>query len=216
MVTVCAVLPRPGSELDSALERQRRPPDEIVRSEPGRDALAVGLAGEATWLWILDGTAVPTPEALDALSRSTDLGSPLPPPVLLASKVIEPDGALAERRAPWYRRRATDVAMLAVTRHLLPVRAAQTGSVLVRRSAVAAQGARPALHQAAGLAWTASVLRDGAGYMVPASVVISRGGGPAGDDLRAALQLLRGDALTGRERLQFVAENVAGVLTPRS
>src|SRR3954452_10271684 len=121
-------------------------------------------AAGGTWLWLRDGTAEPEPDALQRLQAALEPLSglsALPAPVLLCSKVVGPDGELAEALGPWYRRDDAAQAIEAAGRRLLPGRAARTASVLVREDAAAAAGPpRSRLPAgAAGLEWTARVLR---------------------------------------------------------
>ena len=77
--------------------------------------------------------------------------------------------------APWYLRDDAGRAMDAAGRGLLPVRAARTSSVLVRADALGRARRRRGLPPgAAALEWTARVLRDAPGYLVPASVAVAR------------------------------------------
>jgi len=52
------------------LERQNLPPDEVVviRHAAGyEDAIYRALESQTEWLWLLDGSVVPRPEALERL-----------------------------------------------------------------------------------------------------------------------------------------------------
>jgi len=214
MVRVCALLVAPGPALEAGLAAQERPPEEVVRVGDASAARPTGLAAAATeWLWLLDGSARPLPGTLAALVAALSAVEGLPPPVLLASKLVREDGALAGAHVPWYRRRQTDVTMLAVARRLLPVRATRTGSVLVRRDAFARSLGGPSVAAAGGLAWTARLLRSAAGYLVPASAAVVADAATGDEDgeqsLRTVARLVLADALTGRERLQLAAEVAA-------
>jgi hypothetical protein len=175
---------------------------------------------DAEWLWLLDGSAVPRPDALRRLLAAADVAEtlPAPAPVLLASKVLAPGGSVDDGRVPWYRRGGeTDLAMRAARLGLLPVRAGRASSLLVRRGAGAAVGpGRGGLAgPGAAMEWTARLLRDGMGYLAPTSVVeatspapwpaqsVGRGGL---DDLRVAATMLAGPGWKRREKLWLAAE----------
>ena len=50
-------------------------------------------AAGAEWLWLRDGSAVPAADALERLLDALEHLDGLPAPVLLASRVVGPDGA---------------------------------------------------------------------------------------------------------------------------
>ena len=88
--SVCAVVfpaadREPGATI-AALERQTRAADDIIVGS--HEALRTALAGDSTWLWLLDGSVVPEPGALEHLLAALAELDSLPPPVLLASKVV--------------------------------------------------------------------------------------------------------------------------------
>ena len=179
MRKVCALTARP-----EALEGQTRGPDDVAH--PTRFA-----ASEADWLWLVD--ADPEPRALEALLEPLDALGPLPAPVLLAGKLVRPDGT--PTRLPVPRLADADLSVHAFERHLVPIRTARRGSLLVHRRAVAEFG----LPGAGELAWSARVLRKGFGLLVPASVAVHHG--PGGEDgARELLALLLSDGLDPKER----------------
>lgn len=203
-MSVAAVLlgEGPGRQ---AVDRQSTRPDAVIaHSGPWRDAvLAAGT--DHDWLWLVDADTEPAPTALAALLRLSAGGDGLRPPVLLAGKVVDPQGALAPTAAPWPplhdRRGAMDAAM----RRLALVRMARWGSLLVRTSAIERSGPpRADLPGADDLEWTARLLRDAPGYLVPGSVVrrpapVRRGVREARDRAR----LLRSPAWAPQEALWF-------------
>jgi len=190
------------------------------------DGLAGALAGGAAWIWLLDGTVSPRPDVLTRLTAAAEPSDSLPAPDLLASAVVGGDGSLAEGHAPWFRRRATDLALRAALAHLLPIRAARSGSLLVR--ADAARAIAPPNHALGGsgaaLEWTARLLRDGAGYLVPDSVADAVTPAPwpaqalgrtAREDARVAAAMLTGPAWEPKDRVWLAAEAL-GRLTRRA
>jgi hypothetical protein len=176
------------------------------------EGLERALATGAQWLWLLDGSAIPRSDALMRLLGALgDLG-PLPSPALLTAKVVGSRGELVAAQTGWYRRTGTQVALNAAPRHLLPIRTAPAGCLLVRREAAAV--ARPPLRELEGpgaaLEWTARLLRHDMGYLVPASVARAAGdvpwppdavGGDPLEDLRASAAMLFGSGWSPRERL---------------
>jgi len=164
------------------------------------------------WRWLRDGTAEPAPDALERLTGALAELRSLPSPALLASKVVDCDGAVVPALAPWYRRDDPALAMDAAGCGVLPIRAAGTGSVLVRDDVLDAAGAprRGLPPGAAALEWTARMLRGRVGYLVPASVAVAADAprAPVGaldarplHDLRAGAALLAGRAFSPREKL---------------
>ena len=149
---------------------------------------------DADWIWVVDDSLAPAPDALECLlAAAADLG-PLPSPVLLSSKVVMPDGAPDPASALVPRFMDPDLAIAAAERGLVSLRVVRPGSLLVRRHAGA-----PADD---GLAWSARLLKDEPGYLVPASVGVRRTP-RRGRDLRERLALLRGDALERAEKPWF-------------
>jgi hypothetical protein len=203
---VCAVLGTPGERLDRALAAQRRPPDAYVRDSGGlRQRLERALATGAGWIWVLDGSVVPRAGALLGLLEGLDRAVGLEEPHLMTGVVVTPDGLVDEGRGLWYRRDQIDAAMAASAERLLPVRAA-SGSVLVRRDAVAAElpRERTPASPAAVLEWTARVLRDRTGYLTPdsESEAVAPGYDPASHPLTAA-RLVLGGALVRLDRIRY-------------
>jgi hypothetical protein len=190
---------------------QDRPPDAIRRVARAVDASAWDT--DAAWLWLLDGGAIPRPDALRRLLAAAAGAGGLPAPVLLASKVVDESGAVAPGHTPWYRRGgSTDVAMSAAQQRLLPVCAAAAGSLLVRREA-ALSVAPPRLAlgtHGAALEWTARLLRDAAGFYVPASVAVAIApDGDAAAEARAAAAMLLDGGWTAKDRWRLGADALA-------
>ena len=170
-------------------------------------ALRAALADGVQWLWLLDGSVAPEPDALarllEALEPLDTPGGPVPP-VLLASTVVTAAGRLHPGSVPVPEVARGDLVVAAYDRRLVALRLARRGSLLVHRRAFEDP---PTL--AAGspldddLAWSARLLRHELGLLVPASrVVRSAGGGPARGP-GPGLRLLTGDALAPRERPWF-------------
>jgi hypothetical protein len=184
----------PGCGLEAALLAQEHGPDEVLEWPPDSSL-------EAHWVWLLDGTAMPRPACLARLLGALER---LPrAPRLLASRVIGPDGAVAEAHTPIAPQDQTAVAIETVSAKVLHVRAVTAGSLLLRPADARGASAGPA----ASLAWSAALLREGGGFLVPNSVADARAP-ELSRSQRAELagRLLLGGALSGRERLRFAAE----------
>ncbi len=232
---VAVVLPPPDRAVRRALldavAAQTRAPDQVRLLEQGSrgraqafaQALSADAAGDADWWWLLDGAAIPDPDALERLVEPLRSLGPLPSPILLTSKVVRPGGSLDPERAPWPRLLQKEVSLDACQRHMLSVRAARHGSLLVARRALHAHGPPRAdyVDDSEDLEWTARMLRDGeSGYLVPASVAV-RAGRSATSAERAVhrrrdrgnrLNMLRGSAWDGEEKLWFgflLAQDIA-------
>lgn len=212
---VCAIL-APGERLDAAVREQSRQPESAI-AEGGslRGLVERALDSGAGWIWVLDGSAAPRPGALAELLDALERVDGLVEPHLMTGAVLGPDGQVDEGRVLWYRRNQIDIAMEASSKRVLPVRAA-TGSVLVSAEAARAEpprrGGPPS--PANVVEWTAHVLRERTGYLVPESEseALEPGYDPAGRP-RTAARLLFGDALVRFDRLRYgfeLAERLAG------
>ncbi len=217
-----------------ALSAQERPPDRILvvdnASDDGTDAVLaaagpaievlrlpvnVGGAGGfsagigcaaragAGWVWLMDDDTIPDPGALAAL---LDAAAEMPGAAVLASRVRWLDGSPHLMNQPGLRRVGPDDAVAAAAHGLVPIRSASFVSVLVSGAEIARHGL-PHAHYfiwADDLEYTARILRDGRGYLVPASTVLHKTAGNAGTSestgprfafaVRNWLLMLRGDA----------------------
>src|SRR3954468_2949909 len=202
---VCAVLPPGAGALERALAAQDRPADAAVRA---RDVSAADPGG---WVWFLDGTAVPRPDALAALLAAAERLESVSAPAVLASRVVASDGALAPAHVPLAPQAQTQVAVRTAALRVLPIRAATGGSLLVRGHALSHVGSR----DGAAMLWTARLLRQEPGFLVPDSVAEASAAPARGShSARVAAQLLLGTALRPRERLRFGVE-LGERITPR-
>jgi len=216
--TVAAIVLAPHRpERLAAVRGQSRPPDRIVEAgETLRDGLLAGLEAqpEAGWLWLVGPGTVPGPAALAELLGALERLGELPPPVLLASRSLRPDGADHPLDAPWPRFGDKHLEVEAAERGLVVLRATACASVLVDRLAAAAAGPpAPAFGPwTADLDFTARLLRSrGVGYLVPASVVEHRdeGAGPEPGRLaRDQARMLRGRVWGFQEGGWFAVRSV--------
>ena len=203
-VSVCAIAP---AHVDLGV--QSRIPDAVL-SPNSRDGLAGSVAAAAEigsdWIWIVGHGVDPAPDALARLLAPLPDAGPLADPVILASKVVLPNGSLDLDAAPWPRLLARELAMLGAEHRLAALRAVRYGSILVARRAVARHGPpRRDFTGASDLEWTGRILRDDPGFLIPASVVTRRL--PLSVARRAyvrdLVRILRGDGWSGQERVWF-------------
>jgi hypothetical protein len=204
---VHAVLPA-SPDLDRALAEQDRFPEAVLRADGGlASAIRQAAVGGADWVWVVDGSAIPRPSALAALLAAAErlAAAAATTPILLASRIVAGDGTLAAAHNPLAPQDRTAVAVRTAASRVLHVRAVSGGSLLVRADVAAAlppAGSAPS----AMLAWTARMLRDGEGFLVPDSVALARR--PDASLVlrtRVVTRLLLGSALRPRERLRLAA-----------
>jgi rhamnopyranosyl-N-acetylglucosaminyl-diphospho-decaprenol beta-1,3/1,4-galactofuranosyltransferase len=171
------------------------------------------------WLWLLDDDSIATPDALERLLAGLER-APHGRPLLVASQVRWRDERLHPMNRPWPRWRWPGELLLAAQRKLILIRAATFVSVLVRREALQRFGL-PLAHffiWSDDIEYTARVLRDNPGYLVPDSVVhhwtkqphtsVTDSGGRFYFHVRNTVWSLRGSVWTPRERIN----NVRGFL----
>ena len=191
-----------------ALERQSRAPDEVATAD--RSAT---YGAKTSWVWLLDGSAVPEPSALERL-LDVVAHPPTEPPVLLASKIVTPDGSPDPRSLPVAQFLDPDPAIAAFERRVISIRMARRGSLLVQGHATDV-GLDPFDRD---LEWTARTLRGRSGVLVPASVAVRKTGtAPAPPQLRSLLRLMGGDSLEPREKPWYgfrVAEQAVAARRP--
>lgn len=216
--SVCALVGSPGEPVRRALASAPGAPQSVVEDTRLRAGLERALSTGAEWIWVLDGSAVPRPNALQLLLEALDRTDGLPAPALLTGLVVAADGRVDSNRSPWYRRYQLHVAADSAERGLLPVRAS-VGPALVSR--VAAEAVLPSesapVSPAAVLEWTATLLPQRTGYLVPESE--SEGVGPTRDPLRSpvtAARLIFRLGIGPRDRVGTLLEFAERALRPRS
>ncbi len=221
------VLAPPGSSTSAqvlqAVRAQTRPVDELVtlvaaahttRAAAFDRGLREARDAPVSWLWLLDGRAIPAADALERLLEPIVFPEgPLPSPILVASKVVDPTGRLDADHLPWPRLTNKDVTVDACERRLVSVRAVRHGSVLIARRALEAYGLPHPGYEDDGedLEWPARLLKDQSGFLAPRSVAVA----PARcetmleararrhRDMRNRASMLRGTAWAGEEKLWF-------------
>jgi hypothetical protein len=177
-----------------AARGQSRPPERAVTFG---DLRAGSFDAPPDWLWVLDGRVRPAPTCLEALLDAAGALDGLPAPALLASRVESTD-----RMAEPLPRLDKELEIEAAARRLVPVRALATASFLVRPGTVSAALARGEV-----FAFTAALLRDSPGYLVPASTASLDGSVP--ERLAARARTLRG-SWRGPEAGWFVLRLLSG------
>lgn len=161
------------------------------------------VQGTAPWLWLVDDRTVPSATALEYLVAAFALTG-LPEPALVASRIVDDRGRTHRGFLPWPERARHELAVAACEHHLMAIRAARRGSMLVPRRTVEQLGLPPGT-ASGDLEWTARVLRGRPGYLVPRSETVRKGtpSRAGASSPRASLRLLAGDSLTPSEKLLF-------------
>lgn len=192
-------------------------PENVGGAGGFHEGMRAGLESGEDWLWIMDDDTIPTSDALEQLLGALERIDGLPDPILLASKVVWTDGTLHPKNLPWARldEQGLETFVAAADRRLVPIRTASFVSVLVRRSAVQAHGL-PHRHYfiwGDDGEWTARVLKDATGYLVPASVVHHKtpdkvsvhrqGSDQYYYEVRNKLYQLRGDSWHRKEKIHL-------------
>ena len=209
--SISAVVRRPREEALAAVGCQTRPPEHLVTCDGSwHDAITAAAAAPGDWLWLVDGVVEPAPDALELLLGARAGAAELPPPSLLASRVITPEGVMHPASEPWIPLLDRVNVIAAARRRLTSLRLARWGSLLVSRTAVEAHGPPRAdfAEAADDLEWTARLLGEGAGhgYLVPGSLAVStRLARPpfSGAEARNRARMLRSSGWTGNEPVWF-------------
>jgi hypothetical protein len=149
------------------------PPDLSGQSVPvqerlaGPEALGRATAGDCEWLWLLAAGARPRPDALELLLE------PAGDAAVVAGVVVDTAGRPVVEQLPAVSARSLEDLVRLVGRSLLPIRSTPFANVLVRRGCFVHHGLPDTRRYGrwAPLEWSAALLRDEAGYLVPRSVV---------------------------------------------
>ena len=197
----------------------------VVYDRP--DALARALASEAEWLWLLAEGANPRDDALERLIAAIEPEDAAPSTVL-AGLVVDDRGLPLDGSIQAAPRLNSAEAVRLVRQRLLPMRSTGFANCLVAREAFSRHGL-PNTRKFGPYApeeWTARVLRNAAGYVVPGSVVVMPAPaepadrGAALSDLLATMRMLptgtwtRGDA--ARAVLRALPQVLGRPSDPRS
>ena len=178
-----------------------------------RSGLERAYAAGYDWMWLLDDDTLAGEQALQFLLAGLERAPKAPS--VMTSLVRSRDGSLHPMNRPWLRVKPRGVFAEAAECGLVPIRAATFVSTMVRREAVAEYGLPPGHYFVwlDDIQYTARVVRDGDGYLVPESEVLHwtpRAYDTLSDDrgrfyfkVRNQLWLLRGPSFTGVERLRY-------------
>ena len=146
------------------------------------------------WRFVVADGVEPEPGCLEALQAAR---ARVPDAVLVAARVVLPDGTLDPASEPMPRILDKEEAIAAARHRLLAIRAARPGALLVRGDA------------GADLASTAALLAAGRGYLAPEAVAVRRRPAPR-ERLADRLRLLRAAHWSREERLMQLFTLVAG------
>lgn len=181
---VCAVLYGDSrgellDELVAAVTAQSAQPAVILHEHELTAGVSAGAGGGTRWVWLLQTGTIPAPDALRELLDAVAGVTP-PAPLLMASKVLDERGRLHADATPRHEVFEKQHSVDAAERHLVQLRTAAPGSVLVATAAIQRFGL-PRSDLPGGLdmvEWSARMLRDweDTGYLVPASVAVRRAG----------------------------------------
>lgn len=127
------------------------------------------------WFWLLDDDTIPAEDALEHLLATADAFPAGDVPLLLASRVVWTDGSLHPMNVPGIRSDA-ELAIRAARAGAVSIRSASFVSLLVSRRAVDRCGfpMRDYFVWNDDVEYTARILRQGFGVLVPRSVVTHR------------------------------------------
>lgn len=165
------------AELVQAVTEQSAQPAVILVEGQLAPGVAAAEARGTRWIWLVDGQTVPGTNALEELLSAVEaLASPTP--VLMAGNVLDEHGRLHTDAMPRHEIFEKERSVDAAERHLVQLRTAAHGSLLVSAAAVQRFGS-PRSDLPSGLdmlEWSARMLRrwEDTGYLVPASMSVRR------------------------------------------
>lgn len=172
----------------------------IGAHQPLSAATERALDASPDWVWLLEGGTTPLPDALATLHDQVASWGDAQVR-LLSSKLVDETGAVVQAEAPMPQALDPDLAAEGFERGVCSLRIASYGSLLLRGDAFG--GSLPAMDGAgADLMWTARLLEDGVGLLVPESVVVApvRTWREQLELVRGWARLLASDALPAREK----------------
>jgi GT2 family glycosyltransferase len=190
-----------------------RLPENVGGSGGFRAGVEHAHRGAYDWLWLLDDDTLAEPACLAELLAGAER-APRRADVM-ASIVRWKDGRLHPMNRPWPRLRRRGDYAAGAAQGLMLMRATTFVSALIHRRAVDAHGYPPGHYfiWLDDIAYTGRILRDGHGYVVPASVAVHWTPEPYSTltdtrerfyyKARNHLWLLRGDSFTGLDRINY-------------
>jgi len=226
------VVDNASTDGSSAMVAERFPEVEVLRLETNgggaggfNEGMRVAYLRGFDWLWLMDDDTIPNPDALERLLAALERLDGLPHPALLASHVLWRDRDLHPKNWPVPRVDETRKTLVeAAGAGLLLIRLATFVSILVSRDAIARHGL-PHKHYfiwGDDAEFTARLLRDEAGYVVPDSVVEHRtpskdpvGAGASPQyyfEVRNKLLMLRGSSWRRIDKPKIAVDTVRGAV----
>lgn len=173
-VTVCVVVDGPvgrAHRCRDALNAQTRRVDHVLVADV---LVGLTLAREqrCEWIWVLERAALPARDALERLLEVAD--TEMPRPSVLAGLIVDPSQRPIEGRLPRGRESAVAEAVRGAAHRRVPIRRAPFASALLHVSALDEHGLpkTQGFGAYASEEWTARVLRDRSGFLVPASLAV--------------------------------------------
>jgi rhamnopyranosyl-N-acetylglucosaminyl-diphospho-decaprenol beta-1,3/1,4-galactofuranosyltransferase len=189
-------------------------PENVGGAGGFHEGMKAAHAAGADWIWLMDDDTIPRPDALERLLAAREQADR--PPMLLSSRAVWTDGTLHPMNFPGFERHHPELVIAGCERGLMPLRTATFVSLLVHREAVDRYGLplKRFFIWSDDIEYTARIMRDHAGYLVPDSVVvhktkqaytaISTSGERFYFHIRNTLYMLRGTAWTTREKPSLV------------
>jgi GT2 family glycosyltransferase len=186
--------------------------------------LKIAYEGGADWVWLLDDDTFTQPDSLERLLDARRRLTGLPSPVILGSRVEWSDGRAHPMNMPILRRRDVAHLVACTEARVLPLRASTFVSFLVSRRAVERHGLplKEYFLWADDIEYSARILREDWGYLIPDSVVehrtkdphtsVSYGGKRFYFAVRNTLFMLRGGAWDSTEKRPIVWTLIASSL----
>ena len=175
------------------------------------EGMKLGHAAGHDWLWIMDDDTLAEPAALaELLAGGKRAGAGTPS--LLASRVVWTNDRLHPMNAPLFEIKRSAAVVAGCERGLMPLRLTTFVSLLIHRGVVDRHGLPLERYflWSDDIEYTARVLRTEPGFLVVDSVAVHATARPytaisTSDDrfyfhVRNTLYLLRGTALSGREK----------------
>jgi GT2 family glycosyltransferase len=187
-----------------------------------RHGLETAFRAGYDWLWLLDDDTFAEESTLDELLAGARRAPHVPS--VMSSVVRWRDSTLHPMNGPWLRKRRGEMAEAADHR-LAPIRAATFVSTMVHKDAVERHGFPPGHYFVwlDDIEYTARILRNEHGYVVPQSTVVHYTPKPYNTvtdtrerfyfKVRNQLWLLRGPSFGGRERLDYARSWLGAIVT---
>lgn len=156
-----------------SLAGQARQPEALFT---GDSALAEATGSDCEWIWLLERGVQPDGDALERLIENVE-PSGYPPADVVSGVVLDRAGRPIEDHLPGGRFEDAAAVIALVEQRLLPIRHTPFSHCLIRRSCFLRHGLPDfdELGPYAPIAWSATVLGDGAGYFASLSVARAPG-----------------------------------------